>query len=151
MCVNWYIFYGFYLCCAGGTNAERFNIWLRQASEAAGQGDVTFVMDNAPCHRRWRECQLPQNHVVRFLPVYSPFLNIAENCFSSWKAAFKREMAEQRPLLNQQVVAMRNATMIQLCEQNLAAITAESCVTYFRRTTRYVPQMLQMQQIVDHA
>jgi hypothetical protein len=141
----------FCLCYAGGTNAERFNIWLRQASEAAGQGVVTFVLDNASCHRRWRECHLPDNHVVRFLPAYSPYLNIAENCFSSWKAAFKREMAEQRPLLNLQVMAMRNATMIQLCEQNLAAITVESCVAYFRRTTGYVPRMLQLLEIVDHA
>ena len=39
----------------GGTNADHFNNWLRRVSEVAGNGDVTFVLDNVPCHRRWRE------------------------------------------------------------------------------------------------
>ena len=77
----------------GATNADRFNAWLRDASAAAGNGEATFIFDNAPCHRRFLQTDLHDHHEGRYLPAYSPFLNIAENCLSFWKAAFKRQMA----------------------------------------------------------
>ena len=112
----------------GGTNAERFNAWLRAASGAAGNCDATFVFDKAPCHRRYQQAQLPDNHRCKYLPAYSPFLNIAKNCFSVWKAAFKRQMAEICPQLQEQLAAQRNATLMQIGAQNLDTITAENCM-----------------------
>ena len=83
---------------------------------------------------------------------YSPFLNIAENCFANWKASFKREMAEVRPALLQMPQQQREATMVQLATQNLAAITPAKCIAEFHKTTQYIGRMLQMQPILqDHA
>ena len=75
----------------GGTNADRFNAWLEAASAAAGRERTIFIMDNAPCHRRAAHANLQPGHEIQMLPPYSPFLNIAENAFSSWKAAFMRQ------------------------------------------------------------
>ena len=81
----------------GGTTQALFNTFLEEASTSAGDDvDLTYVMDNAGCHRRAQEANIPGNHRVRFLPAYSPFLNIAVDAFSTWKAAVKRQMAETR-------------------------------------------------------
>ena len=65
--------------------------------ELTGFDMATDVLDNAPCHRRVRQVALGENHAIRFLTAYSPFLNIMENAWSTWKAAFKQELAELRP------------------------------------------------------
>ena len=67
----------------GGVDIARFNMFLNEASNAAGDGPITFILDNAPCHRRAEEANLREHHEVRYLPAYSPFLNIAENCFAA--------------------------------------------------------------------
>ena len=141
------IYHSFY---EGATNADRFNAWLRDASAAAGNGDVTFIFDNAPCHRQFLQAGLHDRHEGRYLPAYSPSLNIAENCFSVWKAAFKRQMAEVRPQLQQQVAAQRNVTLMQIGAQNLNAITTANCAESFRKTTTCIPAMIQMLAILDH-
>ena len=81
---------------AGGTRIDNFNAFITRAAELVGDAAATFVLDNAPCHRGVRNAAIG-NHVVRFLPAYSPMLNIVENAWSSWKAAFKQELAEVRP------------------------------------------------------
>ena len=73
----------------GGTIADRFNAWLRAASGAAGDPDAMFIFDHVPAHRRFLNAGLSTNHKGKFSPEYSPFLNIAKNCFS-----FKRQMTE---------------------------------------------------------
>ena len=42
----------------GGFNSERFNLFLRDASQAAGIERATFVFDNAPSRRRAHEVHL---------------------------------------------------------------------------------------------
>ena len=133
-----------------GTNVARFNAWLRAASEAVGNGNAIFNFYNASCHHRFAEAGLPLNHDCKLLPAYSPFLNICENCFSAWKAGFKRQMAEVRLQQHQHTAAQRQATLMQLGAQNLAAIMANSCENYFRRITTYLPAMVQLQHINDH-
>lgn len=63
------------------------------------------------------------NNAVRFLPAYSPILNIVEYAWSAWKAAFKQQLAEVRPQLLEQQHEQRMATLVQLGEQNLDVIT----------------------------
>ena len=77
----------------GGTTAAVFNEFLRQSSSRI-DGPTTLVLDNAPCHRSVRDSTIPEHNVVRFLPPYSPFLNIVENAWSVWKAALKAQLAE---------------------------------------------------------
>ena len=66
-----------------GTNIERFNLFMEETSVAAGDNvQLTYLLDNASCHKRATEAMIPGHHVVRHLPAYSPFLNICENALS---------------------------------------------------------------------
>ena len=91
------------------------------------------------------------NVSLRFLPAYSPFLNIAENCFSVWKAGLKRQLEEVREQLLQQPHAQQMATLAQLAEQNLAEITPDACTSFHRGTRRTFPACIQLQDVLDHA
>jgi len=95
----------------GGTHADHFNAFLAATVELAGNVRATFVMDNAPCHRRTRQVDIG-NNAVRFLPAYSPILNIVENAWSAWKAAFKQQLAEVRPQLLEQQHEQRVAILV---------------------------------------
>jgi len=136
----------------GEVTADRFNTWLEAASIAAGEGRKVFIMDNAPCHRRADQANLLEGHSIRKLPAYSPFLNIAENAFSMWKAGFKREMAEVREDFHQQPAAERSATMLQLAQQNLASITANKIARSTRKMAGVMPRLIHREDILqDHA
>ena len=103
----------------GGVNSERFNSFLDNASNAAGPRPATFLFDNAPSHRRAREARFREHHTSKHLPAYSPFLNLAGNAFSVWKAAVKRNLEEVHDQMLQQDHQHRLATMAQVSEQNL--------------------------------
>lgn len=134
----------------GGTSCERFNSWLEEASVAAGAGPRVFVMDNAPCHNRAREVSLREGHSIRYLPPYSPFLNIAENAFSMWKAAFKREVAEIREQLHNYTGQQRNLTLLQLASQNMSAITANKMGRSSRRMGRLMPRLINREDVLQN-
>lgn len=129
----------------GGTNAQRFNQWLQDAAAAAGDQPAIFVMDNAPCHRHTQDAG-----AVKLLPPYSPFLNIAENAFSIWKASFKRELAEVREEIRNQDAGVRQATLVQLGQQNLAAITPLKMAAATRAMVRLMPRLLNAEAIADN-
>ena len=83
----------------GGLTVHQFNIFFSEASTASGDGNLTFVFDNVLCHRRAGEAALMiPRHGILYLSAYSPFLNIAENCFSTRKAAQRRSLEEVRDL-----------------------------------------------------
>ena len=132
----------------GGTMQELFNNFLEKTSVAAGDDvNLFYVMDNASCHRRAQEANIPGNHHVRFLPAYSPFLNIAENAFSTWKAAVKRQMAEVHQHLLEQPHAEQLATLSQIAEQNVGEISARRAMRWYRRTRRYIAPCIRLEEI----
>ena len=137
----------------GGTNAEVFNSFLTDLLHHVRADEVTtLLLDNAPCHRRSMDAIAQRENVsLRFLPAYSPFLNIAENCFSVWKAGLKRQLEEVRDQLLQQPHAQQMATLSQLAEQNLNEITTDFCVASHRRTRRNFSACIELQDILDHA
>ena len=56
----------------GGTNIERFNLFMEEISVAAGDNvQLTYLLDNASYHRRVAEAMIPGHHVVRHLPTYA--------------------------------------------------------------------------------
>ena len=71
---------------------------------------------------RAQGAHLPGNFTLRWLPAYSPFLNIVEQCFAQWKAAVKRDFANLRDQLNAQPPAQRMATLAQIAVQNVGII-----------------------------
>lgn len=134
----------------GGMTANKFNDFLIQLIHRLPVNNerVILIFDNAPAHRRAMNLQLPNNIEVRYLPVYSPFLNIVENCFSQWKAAVKRHMAEVRDQMLTQTHPQRVAILSQICEQCVEVITAVNASSYFRRLQNYLPACLLREDIL---
>ena len=137
----------------GGTNIKRFNLFMAETSVAAGDNvQLTYLFDNASCHRQAAEAVIPEHHVVRHLPAYLPSLNIWENAFSVWKSQLKRELAEVRPLLVQQPHEEQLATLGQLSERALAAVTVGKCIQWFLDIRHLIARCLQQEDFLqDHA
>lgn len=77
----------------GGTTAAKFREFFASLEDAVGQQThCIFVLDNAPCHRAIEPTSA--NHVVRFLPAYSPMLTPVENAFSAWKWTVKNRLSD---------------------------------------------------------
>ena len=101
-----------------------------------------LIFDNAPCHRRALQANIPETVTLRWLPPYSPFLNIVENAISKWKAVVKRNLAEIRDDLLIQPHEQRFADLGQICEQNARMVTPEDARGYFRHLQTYLPNCL---------
>ena len=74
---------------------------------------------------------------------------MAENCFSIWKAGLRRQLEEVRDQILEQPFAQQMATLTQLAEQNMAAITPEFCAACHPRTRQLFPACMEMQDILD--
>ena len=98
----------------GGFRSQHFKAFLESCSNILAGRNIMFIFDNAPSHGHAHEATLQMGHQFMFQPPYSPFLNLCEGCFSVWKSAFKRSMAEVRDQLLTQQHANRVATMMQL-------------------------------------
>ena len=136
----------------GGTNIERFNLFMEETSVAAGDNvQLTYLLDYANCHRRAAEAMISGHHVVQNLPAYSPFLNICENAFSVRKRQLKKELAEV-PLLVQQPHEEQLDTLGHLSEQALAAVTVGKCNESFQSIRHLIPRCLRQEDFQqDHA
>ena len=132
----------------GGMTALRFNEFLQTVCQQYnGDGQCFLIIDNAPAHRQAQNLQMPPNFFVRYLPPYSPFLNICENAFSLWKGAIKDQLAEVRPQLLVQPYQERMATLGQIAEQNTAVVTPEKIQAAFRGLQAYLPACFNMDDI----
>ena len=134
----------------GGMNGQRFNLFLEHlvGQLPPDQMPRVFIFDNAPAHRRAQGAHLPGNFTLRWLPAYSPFLNIVEQCFAQWKAAVKRDFANLRDQLNAQPPAQRMATLAQIAVQNVGIIAPENAQAYFRHLQRYLPDCMLLNDII---
>lgn len=101
------------------TFIERVSLRLQNPMSCS----YVHVCDNAPSHSRAQEANLRPTHRVMFQPAYSPFFNLCEGSFSIWKAAFKRSMADVRDQLLGEDHPQRTATMMQVAEQSIGALT----------------------------
>ncbi|GFN74868.1 Dde superfamily endonuclease [Plakobranchus ocellatus] len=114
------------------------NIWTKRTRGRAVRGrravrvvqgrrgpnlTMTFAAVNLP---------LPQNFSVRYLPPYSPFLNICENAIALWKGNIKDSLAEVRDQLLREDHQQRMATLGQLAEQGTAVVTLHRMQAAFR-------------------
>ena len=115
-----------------------------------GNVPATIVFDNAPCHRGARNAVLHGQHVLRFLPPYSPFLNIVENAWSAWKAAFKAQLAESRAHILEMPFQERLPVLIQLGEQNLGVLTLPKIQAWYRKTTTYIHRCINLEDFLQN-
>ena len=108
-----------------------------------------ILMDNAPCHKR---VQSPhENHQVKFIPPYSPFLNIVEECFSVLKSNIKNHIANLGPAAyDKEAARLRNLNMLQYrmslleeaAEDSWRCITAAKCAAFQRHMQSFLPRCI---------
>jgi transposase len=100
---------------------------LFQKLQQMGRHGCWLVLDNVRFHHTPAVSSFVQenNHVLKFLPAYSPMLNPIESLFSKWKSLLRTTNVafDQQVLLNNM-----NATM------NL--ITVDDCLGWIRETNR---------------
>ena len=83
----------YYETVVRSVTAEVMAHYFDNLSETIGEEQaVDLIMDNAPVHNG--ATMLCDNHRIRKLPAYSPFLNPVENAFSAVKADVKRQLDE---------------------------------------------------------
>ena len=108
----------------GGMAAERFNGFLNHVSEIyQPEMEVSFVFDNARAQMQARNLELPEGFNIKYLPPYSPFLNICENAFSIWKQALKTRLVNVREQTLDQPFDERMASLTQLAVQETVVVT----------------------------
>lgn len=132
----------------GGTSAAIFLTFFRALSEKVGfDNRCIFILDNAPCHRA--TVALSSNHIVKFLPPYSPVLTPIENSFSTWKWALKNKLAEpetQARFSNVAEVAAnhmnlaqwRRHLLISFGEESLIVVTQAKCLAWYNHAMTYL-------------
>ena len=123
----------------GGCNAVDFKQFLEECSGLLEETPVIFIFDNAPSHNSAATALLKVGHAYRFQPAYSPFLNICEGTFSLWKTEFKKLMSEIRDELLEQLHQQRVASMMQLAEQAIAAISREKVHRLYQHSLTLLP------------
>ena len=129
----------------GGVNAQHFTDFMRGLLALVGEQPVAYIMDNARLHvAAERDFQLPDGHVWKFQPPYSPFLNICDvGLFSCWKNALKQRLAEVREQMLNLRLQQRYDMLRQLAEQSLAVVTAHKCARWYAHLQTYLPRCIQ--------
>ena len=82
--------------------------FITSLSAILGEENAFLIMDNAPCHNIQFN---HQDHKIKYLPPYSPFLNPIENCFSVLKADLKQRLN----ILQEKVDSQREANQAGMC------------------------------------
>ena len=134
----------------GGMNGQRFNLFLEHLAGQLPPDEMprVFIFDNAPAHRRAQEAHLPGNFTLRWLPAYSPFLNIVLSNVSHNGKRLWNATSRIYNQLNAQPPAQRMATLAQIAVQNVGIITPENAQAYFRHLQRYLPDCIILNDII---
>lgn len=106
-----------------GESFKNYIISLKRICFARGINEPIFIIDNAKIHHYIGLASvLAENELVlKFLPPYSPMLNIIENCFSKWKNFVIRSEAKNE------------SELFRLIESGFEIITASDCDGFYRK------------------
>ena len=79
-------------CFEGYTNAEIFQLWLRQCLIPETSSSTTIILDNASFHKTNKVKELLEERGIKllFLPTYSPDLNPIEQQWAILKKKIRR-------------------------------------------------------------
>ena len=151
----------YYEMVVGSINAEVMAHYLYNLSEVIGEEHaVDLIMDNAPAHNG--ATMGYNNHRVRKLPAYSPFLNPVENAFSAVKAYVKRQLNEPDVQLQIQDRDTARAAGLNLQQyrlqvikdiatdalENGAAVTPEKTEQWYHHTYSYLAACVRQDDIL---
>ena len=136
----------------GGMTKETYSSFMSKVSALLDENEVTVIQDNAPSHRDTPAFN--EQHVVRSLPRYSPFLNITEMAISSLKSAVKRNLSSletQRSFSDRERARQEGITLQKMrlnilkkeIEENIDVITRDKCLKWFGHSQTYMDRCLQ--------
>ena len=145
-----------YSVAAGGQTRDRFisflqvlcgNFLIENGMNASG----VCVFDNAKPHANLENMDIPGLLAIKQLPRYSPFLNMAENAISSWKSAYKSQIAEQMSIFinpSDTVRAGRSLHQYRIdkvseivCSTS-SVITQQKCFEWYNHSLTRLPECL---------
>lgn len=143
----------------GGMTQVRFQDFVSELSALLDGQKCHFIHDNASPHRNVPP-MANEEHNLKPLPRYSPFLNIAENAISALKAACKQQLSEPAMQARMHDSAAAHAvgmtqhafrmTLLQTVITNcLPAITQNKCVAWHNHVFTYVPRVLRYEDIMS--
>ena len=134
----------------GSVNHDNFQAYLNELSNSIGlEKKAVFIMDNASIHKNMQiSCQ---NHILKFLPPYSPALNPIEEAFSTWKWSVKNELAraEVQLRINDRSAATamgsnlmdyRRGILQQIGESALPCITSNTILQWHHHSLSFFPK-----------
>lgn len=120
-------------------------------------GQFVMLVDNARAHMNYPE--LSDGHSIRFLPPYSPFMNVAEYAGSCLTSHVKRVLAtpalrdELRDVANlephESLHGFRLRVLKRVVEENLNQITSAKCVQWSNHVMTYFNRCLNHEDIYE--
>ena len=147
-------------CKKGAMKAEDFTQFLRHLAPVVverGLNNVCLVFDNCRIHSRpeIEAVCAEQEWQYRFLPPYSPMLNIIEECFSVLKAAIKRtlagELRDERLRIASLPYGAKSTRRLQILQRALAlstpSITQPKVQAFWNHMMTVLPKCLSRQEV----
>jgi hypothetical protein len=143
-------------CHVGGFTEELFTAFCSEVS-ALVDGPFVMLADNARAHVNVPPMQR-EDQAVRFLPVYSPFLNATEMAISALKAAVKRRLTEpvvvnelgDREAAAQAAMTLHNwrlSILVRELQASMHHLTQDHCLRWHMHTLSYGQACLDRQDI----
>ena len=143
----------------GGMNKELFMHFIGEVSALLADENVFIIYDNAPPHR---DCPPPHadDHDLKTLPRYSPFLNMTERAISCVKSDVKRKLTEPsaQAAFSDHVAAAAEGITLQRHRLNLLkhqieeamnSVTPAKCFGWNNQSLRHFQACLDRLDIFD--
>jgi hypothetical protein len=129
----------------GAFNREKYTEFLCELSEMLAGSHFYFIMDNCRIHYGVHLDR--EEHIIHFLPPYSPFLNPIEAAFSSLKADVKAQLSTPGFNIGYTHPARRLA-IINSINRGLPVITRQKCCAFYRHSYSYLARCIQKMDIL---
>ena len=89
--------------------------FINELTALLGNTMFVVIMDNCRSHLNMES--LLEQHKIKFLPAYSPFLNPIENCFNEIKCSIKRALSSQQEISSYFLYCRQNGNFAKYCER----------------------------------
>ena len=125
----------------GGFTTNKFMDTISEIEQLLLEHPFVLLCDNARPHAPTNPPRLNDNHQLRYLPPYSPFINCAEMAGSVVKAAVKRSItnAEIRMEMDDRTAAANAGSTLQ--QHRLQVLQ--------RELKRHIPEVLSVDKCGD--
>jgi hypothetical protein len=124
----------------GAFNRELYTEFLIELSETLAGSQFVFIMDNCRIHH---EINLDRDeHHIKFLPPYSPFLNPIEAAFSVLKAEVKGRMNAPGGHIGF-TYPQRRETLLNIISGSLEVVTPHKCLSFFRHSSSFLAKCIE--------